>query len=532
MTEPSTTTNEMRNSERELVLADHIVPGGFFLTKPTRGERTPFVHGTDDHSAPYRHCCTYAGGGSTILTEVEQILDEAEVKVFVAVLYLGDRRVREALLRAVERLRGGVYVISALDDKSMEKAANEVDDSTSIDAQTEYRNFRSLTTHGIHVRGYRGLHAKFVVVDDRIALVSSANLVTRSFDQIGENGVIVTNKDDVDRLARLFACLWQESQFDMPPDPEDRPVEARTRGSANSTIRLTTPRGNGPIWTYPGGQALRQSDRYTIAGALHQLAEGAENDLILATFSIANMTHGFQGESAQPELLYDPVRRAIHRGVRVRMLLRGRNHIRSARLEAAAFAQAGVEIYADRLTHAKGGIADGRRGALFSANFLTDMGLTGGVEVGMRLDGTPALTEAMRYFEHVMREASMEFVHEPLLGDLAARLYAETFTPWPLPPVIELAINDTEWDKLRRQEGVVLWERSGDKPITLYAGRHSWLLREHEGWHWLEPNTSKRQRTRDLFERWLTAPGRPPEGICHGLCHATFVRLSAHLPET
>src|SRR2546423_5080598 len=112
------------------------------------------------------------------------ILEAATEKIFVAPLSLGDAQVRKALLTAANRLRGGVYVISALDDKGLDQAINKVDDKTGIDDQIELRNFRELTRHGVYVRGYPGLHAKFVVVDDRVALVSSANLVTRSFERI------------------------------------------------------------------------------------------------------------------------------------------------------------------------------------------------------------------------------------------------------------------------------------------------------------------------------------------------------------
>jgi hypothetical protein len=42
-------------------------------------------------------------------------------------------------------------------------------------------------------------------------------------------------------------------------------------------------------------------------------------------------------------------------------------------------------------------IADRRHGALFSANFDTQWGLTSRVEVGCRLDGTSALSETVRY---------------------------------------------------------------------------------------------------------------------------------------
>lgn len=75
---------------------------------------------------------------------------------------------------------------------------------------------------------------------------------------------------------------------------------------------------------------------------------------MLATFSIANMAHALPKMPAEPKLLYDPVCRAINRGVRVRMLLRGRNNIHAARAEASAFAEAGVEIVPDSLNHAKG----------------------------------------------------------------------------------------------------------------------------------------------------------------------------------
>jgi hypothetical protein len=45
----------------------------------------------------------------------------------VAALYLGYASVWEALVRAVDRLRGGVYVVAALDNKGLDKAINETD---------------------------------------------------------------------------------------------------------------------------------------------------------------------------------------------------------------------------------------------------------------------------------------------------------------------------------------------------------------------------------------------------------------------
>jgi hypothetical protein len=61
---------------------------------------------------------------------------------------------------------GFVGAGAALDNKGLDKTINETDDITDVDKQIEYRNFKEITTRGIYVRGYPGLHAKYVVVDD------------------------------------------------------------------------------------------------------------------------------------------------------------------------------------------------------------------------------------------------------------------------------------------------------------------------------------------------------------------------------
>jgi phosphatidylserine/phosphatidylglycerophosphate/cardiolipin synthase-like enzyme len=531
MTEPNAT---VETADRQaIVLADRVVPGGFFLPKTKAQARTPFAataprHATNiRHTTDIRHCCTYVGGGSTIRAELMEIIETAREKIFVATLYLSDTQVRQALLNAADRLRGGVYVLSALDDKGLDEAINKVDDNTDIDKQTEYRNFRALTTHGIYVRGYPGLHAKYVVADDRIALVSSANLVTRSFDRIGENGVVITEPAAVTSLARLFGRLWQESPWDMPPDAKGYAVEDPRR--VGSRITINTPAGNGPLWTY--------SDRLTIKDAIYDIIKQAESDLVLATYSIANMTDSLPKMVAHPELLFEPVCRAIEKGVRVRMLLRGRNNVRTSRIEATAFAEAGVEIYPDRLTHAKGVIADGRRGAIFSANFETGHGLTGGIEVGVRLDETAALAEALYYYEHVMTEADMTFVRNARLGDLAERLEnneqpdsdRRRFHRWPLSCAIEVAADDASWKVLDEQHGPVLYERIGDGPITLFSGRHRWSLAPADDQIWIlnrQDDSRSQRRAVEVLDAWLTARRKPAKNVRRGLCPAMLLRKS------
>ena len=192
-----------------------------------------------------------------------------------------------------------------------------------------------------------------------------------------------------------------------------------------------------------------------------------------------------------------------------------------------SFAEVGAEIVPDRRNHAKGVIADRTRGALFSANFTVPRGLTGGIEMGMRLDGTAALAEACRYFEHVMTEADMEFVRDPALGDLADTLYADAMTHWPLPRTLSVAAEDSEWQQLATGRGVVLYERAGGA-VTLHSGNGHWVLHGADRvWRMIPEQSPQRKgaMSRDaasIFETWLTS--KVPGGVQRGLCSATLVR--------
>lgn len=494
-------------------LGARAVPGGFFVARPGAPARTPFTPDPAGADDAYRHCFTYAGGGSTIQGELITMIDNAREKVFVATLYLGDAGVREALVRAADRLRGGVYVVAALDNKGLDKAINETDDSTDVDKQIEYRNFKEITTRGIYVRGYPGLHAKYVVVDDVVALVSSANLATRAFRTTGENGVVVTARADVHRLATLFARLWARSTFDLPPNRTESPVKRRDQGRAPQLPAVT---GNGPLWTY--------APETTVATAMRAVIDGARSDLVLATYSLLGIAHRLSADKpARPELLLDPVRAAVDRGVDVRLLLRGRNIGDATRREAATFADAGVRIVPDRLNHAKGVIADATRGALFSANFVPHLGLLDGVEVGMRLDGTPALAEASRYFAHAMSEADLDFVRDPTTAKLGGSMYADSFTAWPHPGPLEVAARPGDWSALADSTDFALYEAESAQVLTIRCAHRTWrLVRKNDRWS-LESVSRADQDSSETLEEWL-AP-RYKSTIRRGFCAAVLYRV-------
>jgi len=109
-----------------------------------------------------------------------------------------------------------------------------------------------------------------------------------------------------------------------------------------------------------------------------------------------------------------PVAKAIEKGVQVELLLRAQNRRDRHRRDAGLLHRLGVRVVADDLNHAKAVIADDRAAVLFSANFDADHGLDpGGIEVGARLDSTPALPEMIHYFDHATATATREYIAVP-----------------------------------------------------------------------------------------------------------------------
>jgi phosphatidylserine/phosphatidylglycerophosphate/cardiolipin synthase-like enzyme len=225
-------------------------------------------------------------------------------------------------------------------------------------------------------------------------------------------------------------------------------------------------------------------------------------------------------------MLLNPLRQAIaeHRPD-VRLLVRSRNNVADHRADAAALAELGVTIAADSGTHAKGVIADGRHGALFSANLDAAHGLFGGVEMGVRLDGRPALAEANRYLSHVIDHADRRFEPAPTQRQLATGLHAAWQARWPRPTRWRVVADDADWAALTdaTRTGPVLWEEDGH--LRLYAGTRGFHLRRGaDGQPRLEVRPAEVD-ARDRMVRWYDR--RPANGkrIARGICPAIVERV-------
>jgi phosphatidylserine/phosphatidylglycerophosphate/cardiolipin synthase-like enzyme len=318
---------------------------------------------------------------------------------------------------AADRLHGGVYVISVLDQASLHRALSTEDDEVpgADDVRVQNKKFEDMTVRGITVRGHASFHAKFLVVDDRVALVSSANLETPALADrptrgaTGENGFVVSDVDELLRLSRFFTRLWQGCTYHMPTG-RDHTVQEREATPVPCRVPVAG-LGHDPavVWTH--------DEEHGILDTVHHVIAHARRSLLLASFSLNGLTD-------HPELLLDPLDRAArtHRP-RMELLVRARNNHTRTRRGAAALAELGVVVHADSLTHAKATIADDEYGALFSANF--------DAEVGVRLRAGPSLREATRHLRHAVAHADLTFAPNPTQRELDERLGAWWRTAWP-----------------------------------------------------------------------------------------------------
>jgi phosphatidylserine/phosphatidylglycerophosphate/cardiolipin synthase-like enzyme len=447
-------------------LGQKRVGGGYFLLRQ-KHRPAAFAGALQSVADPVRFCFTYQQSHRSIEEELLKLIRNARQKLFITSFRIGDRKVFQALVEAAKRLQGGVYVITALDERSIAEGIAETDeDATDPKAgiASLKKDFYDMTIAGIYVRGHSSCHAKFAVADDNVALVTSANFETRAFQETGECGVVVQTPLEVRRLARLFTRLWHSGcDWEMAPGAASL-VQQRQSERSPCSVPLPTASENAVIWTDHAERLILEH--------LHGIIAGTKRELLLASFSLCGMRE-------HPELLLAPIEKLLKkRKVDVRLIIRGRNNVRGHREDARLLHELGVSVFADHLNHAKGVIADRTAGALFSANFDAKHGLTSGVETGMRIDGTAALADATSYFEHAINNASLEFVCDPTQRVMDERFACRWRRPWSFPAKLRLKCTDAAWNQFveKAESGPVLYERQTDSQVALYAGDSSWKL--------------------------------------------------------
>lgn len=487
-------------------LGDVPVPGTFFVKKDKKHRFNKFRPPRSAKRQDLEFCYTYPYcDSSNLKSRLIKLIKAAEKKIFITSFLLGDNDLIEAITDAAKRLRGGVYVITAIDENSLRRGLEEYDHDSDLNEQTTKKQLSGLTRQGVYVRGHSRCHAKFAVIDDKVAYISTANFEHRAFTKNCECALLVRDAKEVRRLAVLFGHLWFAG-CDYELEPKKRKYTVTSRAMIEPEFKLRAPSSvgdTGTIWT--------NGEDHNLLAHIHDILGSAKSKILLATYSL-------KGLDDSTELLFDPLRAAIEsNGVEAKILIRGRNYPEQRRL-ARELIEMGVEVYPHSWNHAKCAIADGSRGAVFSANFDKQHGLTNGVEVGFRLD--PAEIEpAAHYFEHAMENADRVVMENPEHRTLNERMGMSWHSEWPWADKIKVEMIDTDWERLLDGIGKlpIIFRKEDSRSATLYAGRSKFRFsvkrRDRAEISFME-EIEKGRDSLEQLERWIRRHKGPKRGFC------------------
>lgn len=78
---------------------------------------------------------------------------------------------------------------------------------------TDLDKFRVLKdTFGAEIRYNNNLHAKMIIIDGSITIISSANLTKKGLSVNYEAGICLRDKNMVNKIAQFFNDMWEESK--------------------------------------------------------------------------------------------------------------------------------------------------------------------------------------------------------------------------------------------------------------------------------------------------------------------------------
>ena len=132
-------------------------------------------------------------GRGPVLDEIDRAFCTIDITIYL----LSDNEIIDALLRAEAR---GVDVRLIYEDAPFGGGPGMVD------------VIERLGGDGLEVRpgpaALRFVHAKYLVIDARVAIVTNQNLTYSAFESNRELGVVTTSSEDVDAVAGIFEADW------------------------------------------------------------------------------------------------------------------------------------------------------------------------------------------------------------------------------------------------------------------------------------------------------------------------------------
>jgi len=410
-------------SEYKINYGDTVIEDGLFLRRQDKQHKSPISY-KDGHGGFFDHLSTFAGK-STIRKETLSLLETARRNVFFANFLIQDEQITENLISAAKRLNGHVYVLTTLKDRDFEDVnAGGFDESDEgWNFQEHMVQIEKLTRNGIFVKARSDCHAKFMVVDDKFAIVTSANAASTCYgDTLQkngskrsaniENGILFTVPSEVARLANFFRAIWR-SGYNYYMSPGSKVFESGTHTDDIIPVSCKepiTPAEEGQVlWTAPAD--LR------ILSKLTEMINSAARTVVISSWVIK----GIDGHA-----LVETLEAAAKRDVNIKIIVRGiyRSDHRQSCYYLKKTLGDSLTILGDYNNHSKAVVVDMTEAMVLTANLDSQHGLDAGIEIAF-LSKKPVFIKAVSTFLDRLEEcAELEFVCDPTQAQAGERYWA------------------------------------------------------------------------------------------------------------
>ena len=388
----------------------------------------------------------------------------AKKKVFFCSWIFADDLIVRALCEAAERLHGGVYILTAL-EKDLRPDRNESDELDPDEIKIAQRrerhidNLHNLARAGAWLRSVPDCHPKFCVIDDEVAIVTSANATSQAYEENPENGVLLRAPSLARELGRLFAHAWLHlANLESPP-------------GANINAMHLRP-GTAPAW-----RELQPTAPFSVVCTLNNietslrdrtvaLLDAAEREIIIATYHVVGLEDHPVGQA---------VRRALRRGVRLLLLMRP-NNLLADQCASCGWLLEGMPaeswcVRGHSRTHAKAVVVDGKKALLWTGNLDGYRGYEAGLEVGIEAEHAGFVAAVRRHMIALAARSPLSGVLRPRLAELSG----VSGIPWTSD--LELLLSQGQAARLpadfvdRLQREVISYWKSAEGRFHLQVGR-------------------------------------------------------------
>lgn len=403
--------------KHRVLYGNSTIDGGLFLRKQTFPPVSSEYQ--DGEGRYFKHLSTFSGR-STIKESLVELIGKAQNYIFFTSFLIQDEQIIQSLVDAVRRLKGRVYVLTTLKD-------NDFIESLDGEMPDEQWNFKEhikcieeLVHNGIFVKARKDCHAKFAVIDDKYAIVTSANSVPTCFADIHqqsghlrqanpENGILMDIPSEVVRIANFFRTIWRSAyNYYVSPDAnvfeigefrkEIIPIVCSEPASASDDGQI--------LWTAPNDCRILNS--------ITEMIDSAEQTIVISSWVLK----GIKGHLLSHKLLD-----AAKRGVKIEILLRGMyrgDHLDSCYYLKKRLGEQ-VNIHGDFCNHSKAVLVDGKEAMIMSANIDSQHGLDSSVEVGFLSRETEFVKSVSVFLDRLRSGCCLEFVANPRQKHAAER---------------------------------------------------------------------------------------------------------------